>query len=397
MMERLEFNDEKILKFDVASLKDINNSIRKTFDEFGLPKDKNKTILLKPNLNNDMIALTGGTTDLRLIIAVVKILKKRGYRRITIGDGPNTGMYHGKIDVLGRLRIKEIARIFSVDYIDFNNADYTEREINGHNTRIAKICYDSFLINMPKIKTHTEAKMSCCMKNLVGCNVGLKKRVVHWSLEKNIVELNKTLKPDLNIVDGLIAMEGDGPSKGIPRKMNLILAGKNSFELDYYISKITGIKNVKYLDYALKNGLIKNKYDLAVDGRYLLKNPKNHFIVNFLLRNYFVLPRYWKIFNWIFDLNITGKMLSWLGIRQDVFDNTEIDVTLDKIGDVDKRIDEICPVGLKISSKIFEFDEKCIKCMYCYAVSEKIKAEGDLGFFKSHEKNYSKYWKEIIV
>jgi len=393
-MEKLLSNNETILKFDVKTLKDVHSSISKIFNEFKLPEDKKKTILLKPNLNNDMLALTGGTTDLRIIVAVIMALKKRGYKKIVIGDGPNTGIFHAKLDVFSRLRIKEIAKRFNISYIDFNNSDYIEQYIGSHKTRIAKICYDAFLINMPKIKTHTEAKLSCCMKNLVGCNIGLNKRAVHWDLTRNIVELNKILKPDLNIVDGLIAMEGDGPSKGTPKKLNLMLAGKNSFILDYYVSRLTNIKNIPYLDYARELGLLQED-GLKFDNKYNIKNTKSHFIVNFLLGNYFVLPRYWKIFNWFFDLNATGYLLSALNIRQDIYDNTEVNAEIKKISNVNKNLDDICPVMLKISDKNFKFDSKCIKCMYCYMVSENIKAYGNIGFLKSQEKVYSRYWNNI--
>lgn len=395
MMERLKFNDENILKFDIDGLKDVHNSISNIFEEFKLPKDKNKMVLLKPNLNNDMIALTGGTTDLRIIVSVIIHLKKKGHNNIIIGDGPNTGMYHGNIDVFERLRIKEIAERFDIKYIDFNYADSVEKNIGRHKTKIARVCYDSFFINMPKIKTHTEAKMSCCMKNLVGCNVGLNKRAVHWDLGKNITELNCILKPDLNIIDGLIAMEGDGPSKGTPKKLNLIIAGKNSFVMDYYISKIIGINNIGYLEQAKKMGLIYDEM-LNVDDRYFIEKPGQHKIINFMLRNYFVIPRYWKIFNWLFDLKITGNLLAKLNIRQDSYDDKGIDVNLSKDGIIGKEIDDFCPVSLKISDKKFKFNGKCIKCMYCYAVSKKIKIEGDLGFFKKHEEIYSRHWKGII-
>lgn len=392
-MERLKFNKEKILKFeDIDSLELVEYSILQIFREFDLPKDKNKKILLKPNLNNDMIALTGGTTDLRIIIAIVKYLKKNGYKNIVIGDGPNTGMYHEGIDVFKRLRIKEIAKRFDINYIDFNNADYIEKELNGNKTRIAKICYDSFFINLPKIKTHTEAQLSCCMKNLVGCNVGLSKRAVHWDLTKNIVELNIMLKPDLNIVDGIVAMEGEGPSKGMPKRLNLMLAGKNSFALDNYISKLTGINDVSYLEYAKNKGLIYNEI-IDIEPRYALELPKRHTIINFMLRNYFVLPRYWKMFNWLFDLDFIGKILTRLNIRQDSFDNKEIDVILRKNGIIFKGIDDFCPVSLKISDKNFKFDKKCIKCMYCYIASANIRADGKIGFFRNQEQEYAKYWK----
>ena len=44
-----------------------------------LPASKTVKILIKPNLNANMNALTGNTTDLRLLAAVIECLKTRGY------------------------------------------------------------------------------------------------------------------------------------------------------------------------------------------------------------------------------------------------------------------------------------------------------------------------------
>jgi uncharacterized protein (DUF362 family) len=63
-----------------------------------LPIAQNALILLKPNLNSDMIGLTGNTTDLRIIASVVRGLQKRGYGNITVADGTSSGFLNADID-----------------------------------------------------------------------------------------------------------------------------------------------------------------------------------------------------------------------------------------------------------------------------------------------------------
>ncbi|MDI6782713.1 MAG: [Fe-S]-binding protein, partial [bacterium] len=69
------------------------------------PKSKSARILLKPNLNSNMNALTGNTTDLRIIAAVISFLQNQGYRNIAIGEGTNSGFYRNKINVITRLMV----------------------------------------------------------------------------------------------------------------------------------------------------------------------------------------------------------------------------------------------------------------------------------------------------
>ena len=298
-------------------MSEIEESIDNILSYFSylLPVKKTASIFLKPNLNNDMIALTGGTTDLRIIVAVIKALKKRGYNNITIGDGSNSGAYYNKIDVMQRLKIKDIADKFNAKTIDLNRCP--SRTIDFKKTHVANICLDAeFFINLPTIKTHTEAEFSCALKNMVGCLQGLNKRNVHWNLAEGILAINDYIKPDLHIVDGLIVMEGNGPSQGTPKRLDRIWVGTNPYVLDMTIAKLVGFDNVTYLK---KLNLPEQKEIMGIKQRYELKKPKHHPVINILLKNYFVLPRYWLIFKHIFDSKLVGKLLVAFGIRQDDF------------------------------------------------------------------------------
>ena len=93
--------------------------------------------------------------------------------------------------------------------------NYSEKEIaldDKIKTGIAKECLDTdFFINLPKLKTHFATGMSVCLKNMVGCLVGQenKRRIhTHKNLAQNIVNINKAVKVDLHIVDGLILWRG---------------------------------------------------------------------------------------------------------------------------------------------------------------------------------------------
>ena len=65
-----------------------------------LPQDADARILIKPNLNSNMNALTGNTTDLRLVASVIEFLKEKGFRDITIGEGSNSGFYRNRFSVI---------------------------------------------------------------------------------------------------------------------------------------------------------------------------------------------------------------------------------------------------------------------------------------------------------
>ena len=382
-----------------------------------LPKNKNALILLKPNLNSNMNALTGNTTDLRILVSVIEFLKIRGYNKIVIGEGTSSGFYRLKINIFSRLYIDKIAEKYGLDIVDLNYAPYTEIEFeNGTKAKIAKICLEcDFMISLPKLKTHFETMISCCLKNLIGTLVGVhEKQKAHQSLYRNILNLNKKIKPNLHIVDALIPMEGTGPSAGIPINVGAILFGTNPYLIDLLCTKITGIdyKDVPTLRIAEEKGIINNEYHKYVDSINLndlkksFKRPKVNFMV--LLINdqrwqYKIVKfRLSKPIDYLCSTKIVSKILNSTGLRQDVFVEEEtvckkLYVDYD-ICDYCGKCKKYCPSSLDLPSKVGDVgDSGCFKCLYCYLVCpvEAIKFEGKLGFLSGQLKQYNKLTREI--
>ncbi|MDY7033049.1 MAG: DUF362 domain-containing protein, partial [Thermodesulfobacteriota bacterium] len=220
-------------RFDIiecSSYREIKERLFSALNQYKdiLPSSKDTKILLKPNLNSNMNALTGNTTDLRILSVLIRFLQKEGYNKIVIGEGTNSGFYRNKIGVISRLKVDELGRYFGVEVKDLNYSEpYEIKFSDGIKAHVAKECIESdFLINLPKLKTHFEVGMSVCLKNLMGCLVGQEnKKKTHLNLAENILRINETVKPQLHIVDGLVAMEGLGPTRGTPIRMDTILIG----------------------------------------------------------------------------------------------------------------------------------------------------------------------------
>jgi len=154
---------------------DVKKSLFTTLDNYRhlFPISKDSSILLKPNLNSNMNALTGNTTDLRILSALIQFFKEEGYKKIIIGEGTNSGFYRNRIGVISRLKVDELAKYYSVRVIDLNYAKpYPITFAEGIKAQVARECVESDLfINLPKLKTHFEVGMSVCLKNLMGCLV----------------------------------------------------------------------------------------------------------------------------------------------------------------------------------------------------------------------------------
>ena len=185
-----------------------------------LPRDMGARIVLKPNLNSFMNALTGNTTDLRVLSGLLRVLSDRGYHNLAVAEGTNSGFYRTGINVIGRLRVDVLAAHYGAEVIDCN-ASAAPRPVafaGGVTASVAGECIEAdLLINLPKLKTHFETGMSVCLKNLIGCLIGQEnKKKTHQDLPGNILRLNAALTPDLHIVDGLVAMPEANASPRAP-------------------------------------------------------------------------------------------------------------------------------------------------------------------------------------
>ena len=94
------------------------------------------------------------------------------------------------------------------------------------------------LISLPKLKTHGLTLFTGGVKNNFGCVTGLNKAKMHLraqdpeSFSQMLVDLLCIVRPALTVMDAVIGMEGNGPSNGMPRQVNAILASKDPVALD---------------------------------------------------------------------------------------------------------------------------------------------------------------------
>lgn len=402
-----------------ASLRDIHISVEQIFDGFRqiLPTSPDARILLKPNLNANMNALTGNTTDLRLIAAVIAFLKDAGYRRITIGEGTNSGYYRNRISVISRLKVDRLARHFGVGVRDLNeDRPHSIRFEKGIQAGVAETCFHSdFLINLPKIKTHFEVGMSVCSKNLMGCLVGQEnKKKTHQDLARNIIHLNRQLKPHLHIIDGLIAMEGLGPTRGKPLNMGLVMGGTDPYLLDLLCARLAGFdhRSILTLKIAESQSLIGPAHftylnSLDIDG--FCRNfepPKAHFPASFIhspkRQKYFLAVRNTRFFSRLAATGLFGHLLFLTGLRQDNFIKEEmvlrrLTVQTDRCDPGCKKCQDYCPIGLNVPDALSQQDSRCIECLYCYLVCPKkaILFEGELGFMAEQVRQYDELTRKI--
>lgn len=371
-----------------------------------LPTDRGARVVIKPNLNNDLVALTGNCADLRVLDALFAGLRDRGYHDITVVDGSNVGVERRDIDTFKRLRVDRLAARYGARCVDLNRAPGLRIPLRaGGQPSVASVVLEAdCLISVPKIKTHAEATLSCAMKNWVGICRGQEKRDVHHDLGWNIFALNEAVRPHLILVDGLIGMEGNGPGDGQPFRFGQLLASDDAFVNDLVVSRLVGLpwRDVPYLARAADAGRIEEALAAQVHAevevlRPILRAPPRSKLAEISEKRSL---RWLKMaVRPLVERPAVAEAAYKLRIVQDVYSRTDDTVRgfvrdASVCGDC-RRCEDFCPTRIPLERIGLEQEDKdCIGCLYCWWVcpNAAITLRGELNHL---ERQVSRYKREV--
>ena len=203
-------------------------------------------VLIKPNLLSPALPRQAVLTHPAVVRAVVEYCNERGARPL-VADSPAIGSF----DLLLRMSgIRDALRGLDCECRPFQNSVRVEiGEPFGTIELAEEAVRADVIVNLPKLKTHSQMLLTLAVKNLFGCVVGYRKPEWHMRagvdrqmFARLIARIGMTLRPAFNIVDGILALEGQGPGmSGIPRELGVLLAGRDPFALDRTVCRMVGL------------------------------------------------------------------------------------------------------------------------------------------------------------
>lgn len=177
------------------------------------------------------------TTHPAVFRAVATLLQGAG-AYLSYGDSPSFQAPDAAAKRTGAAQVADELKIPLADFRAGQEVHYAE----GHQNKkfiIANAVLDSDgAISLPKMKTHGFQRVTGAVKNQFGCVPGALKGEFHvkvpdaYEFAKMLIDLNSLVHPRLYVMDGIMAMEGNGPRGGDPRKMNVLLFSSDPIALD---------------------------------------------------------------------------------------------------------------------------------------------------------------------
>jgi len=223
------YDEEEVFKAVQAGL-DLLGGI----SQFTKPGER---IVMKPNVLLGTNPQKCVTTHPSVFKATARLLKEAG-ASVYYGDSPSFGKCQANMK---KANLKQAGDELGIDLADFDAG----RTVSHKDSLLIKsfviangVLDSDGLVSLPKLKTHPLTRFTGAVKNQFGCIPGLLKGRYHVKLPNPydfatmLVDLNTLIKPRLCVMDGIMAMEGNGPRSGKPKRLGVLLFSSDPIAVD---------------------------------------------------------------------------------------------------------------------------------------------------------------------
>jgi uncharacterized protein (DUF362 family)/Pyruvate/2-oxoacid:ferredoxin oxidoreductase delta subunit len=353
--------DIALMHCDVYIPEIVDQTVRKAINALGGMNrfvKPGQRVLLKPNLLGAYPVEKRVTTDPSVVYSVARLVLQAGGKPF-IGDSP---ALHSFKKAAYQSGYSGVAKELNIELVELSNprialvpADSVFKKIE-----IASQVLDAdVVINLPKLKTHAQMLLTLGVKNLFGTVVGRCKGEWHYmaGVDRDTfadlhLDIYQIVKPALTILDGVWAMEGNGPGNGRPRKLGLIAAAQDAIALDVCICNLLGAPLRSFPVYRAAKRRRMGEINIA-NMQFPLERPDAFVIKDFEI------PR-------LDSLGVLPEWLGWIAKRFLVSKPVQATNFCTECGQCEK----ICPaaaIRIKDQKAYFDYDT-CIRCYCCQEV-----------------------------
>lgn len=239
---------------------------------------KNSTVFIKLNLVAKKLPKEMATTHPMILKVIAEQLLELGCK-VIVGDSP--GGPYTKASLKGVYKTCGIEKLCEELSMELNY-DISEVKVENPKGKILKymtvikpIVEVDHVINICKLKTHAMATFTGGVKNLFGVIPGVKKAEYHFKMPEvkdfteALVDICDFVSPTLTIMDGVVGMEGEGPTAGVPRKIGILLASSSPYAIDVVACKLINLEPIRVptVQRCVERSLIQKDFsDICVLG-----------------------------------------------------------------------------------------------------------------------------------
>lgn len=210
-----------------------------------------KSVMLKPNLlawkrENDPTCVNGA-----VIVETAKLFLDAGAAKVSVLENPairDAGAILESMGVAGELKKLNVEY---ANFSDYRLCDLEERSV-FKSAELAREYLDfDCVADLAKVKTHGMMTLTLAVKNLFGFISGSERLAWHLKVRKNfplfadfLLDLYLNIAPQFNLLDGIVAMEGNGPGSGTPVNCSFLAGCSDALALDAAAAPLLGVNDL---------------------------------------------------------------------------------------------------------------------------------------------------------
>jgi uncharacterized protein (DUF362 family) len=221
-----------------------------------------KKVLVKPNFVSTLRQLSATHVD--AVWGVLNFLSGLGVRKFLIAEGPAYSKAEEGFRNFGYWELKDE---YDAEFLDLNEDEYDivevyDRGLNPMEVRVSKTVLESdFRVSVAPMKTHYTVIATLSLKNmLVGALIDHDKSKIHQgykAINLSLYRLAGIIPPHLSVIDGFLAMEGDGPLSGSAVELGIAISSTDFLAADTVGTMVMGFdpSDIGYLSYCKEGKL----------------------------------------------------------------------------------------------------------------------------------------------
>ena len=231
-----------------VELEALDKTISDSLSELSFEIRDSDFITIKPNLCDYRPPEQGGTTDPLIVESVIKYIRTKSDCPIAVVESDHSlATADDEFQRMGYMYLKD--KYENVQLVNLSKDKKHRLYLNGHYfdefTAAETLLKTTKFVNIAKLKTHTQTKITCILKNQFGLVSRRYKKRYHPFLNEVILDLIRLFPPTISIIDGLVAMEGSGPSDGDKINAQVLIFGNDPIATDCVAAQTMSIKPLK--------------------------------------------------------------------------------------------------------------------------------------------------------
>jgi uncharacterized protein (DUF362 family) len=239
-----------LIRCDTYNFDDVTQALHRQFELLGGVErfvGRGDRVLLKPNFIAPRApSQNPAQTHPAVVLAIATILKDFGAKPF-VADSPAWTDARTCARVLGLT--EPLARL-GVPVLELNHARSCSLGPGKPRIKLSSVALDAdAIVNLPKFKAHQQLVATFAVKNMFGCVSGKRKALWHFREGDDttmfctlLIDIYRRLAPAVTIIDGIVAMEGQGPIRGTNKPLGWLVAGAEPIACETVCSRLVDIE-----------------------------------------------------------------------------------------------------------------------------------------------------------